>query len=560
MNRLGSLGCFATALLACLSAQADPVPPPPVGTPAPLQAAPAPPTDTPVRLHVSEYALSSYHLDNGSIAPRGSASYDPTGSNYVDWLNKLQVDASWRNFTAQLRLDSALFANAPAASPGDTKIEQLLLNRYGSRLDFEKVSLAYANHYIDVTLGDTYVTYGRGLVLSLRKVDELGIDTTARGVSVTGHAGGLTVNALGGLSNIINVDPATGRVADNPNDTILGARAEYRFGKWFTPGVDVSHVIYAHDFQNVLPQKSRDQVTSLSATLEAPHLGDFGALYVEYAVQRRLTQDSSLWSSALYASGSAYLGRLTLLLEYKDYRNYNAVQTSLDPTQVPELALSDFYTAAPTLERVQQLVLNNTDVAGGHLRASVKVNENWVPFVSMAAFVDRIYQTRIFDPYAGVELRWNEHRSRASVSGGYRLNQYGPGAATPGLPFQTALHFEYDVNQYLFGPYSIELDGLHVSHHDAQGPNYLDWLEGQAYLSFKKAEKWGIALGYEYYTEAPGSIRSNYVNVNGTWHILEDLMVRLFVGGQRAGIKCVNGVCRNYPAFDGARLEVVAKY
>ncbi len=525
----------------------------------PPQPAAAP--ERPARIQLSEALLASYHLDNGNIAPKGSPAYDPTGNNYVDWLNKLQLDASWGDFTAALRVDSALFGNTPVALASDVKLTQLLKNRYGSRVDFEKVFLTWSSRYLDVTLGDTYATYGRGLVLALRKVDEFGIDTTVRGLNATAHVGGFTINALGGWSNIVNVDPATGRTAPDPNDVILGARAEYRFGKWFTPGFDVSHVIYAQNSVSTGTNASHDTVTSLSGTLEFPHLGKFGNLYAELAGQRRVTSGTELWTTAFYASGSAYVGRLTLLLEFKDYRDYSPIPTSLDPSAAPEFWLSDFYTAAPTLERVQQLVLNNSNIAGAHVRASYKVNPNAVLFFSMAGFVDRSYQTEIYDPYAGAELRWNDGASRASFSGGYRRNQYAAGSVDPGNPFQTSWHVELDVNQHLTGPYSVELNALHLAHRDRSGPTYLPYhFEGQAYLSFKRAEDWSVALGYEYFTSQPDTIRSNYLNVGGSWHPLKNLLVRGLIGGQRAGIKCVNGVCRNYPGFDGARLEVVAKY
>jgi hypothetical protein len=86
------------------------------------------------------------------------------------------------------------------------------------------------------------------------------------------------------------------------------------------------------------------------------------------------------------------------------------------------------------------------------------------------------------------------------------------------------------------------------------------WSEGQVYLSFKRAERYSAALGHEYYTEFPGTVRPSYWNGNVSWTIVPGVLVRLFVGGQRAGIKCVNGVCRNYPAFDGARGELVAHF
>lgn len=516
--------------------------------------------EPPARVRLSNWTLVSYHLDNGNIAPPGSPNFDPTGNNYVDWLNKLQLDASWRELTAQVRVDSAVYVNAPVAAPGDVRLEQLLQRRYSRRVDFEKARVTYASRNLDVTLGDTYVTFGRGLVLALRKVDEFGVDTTSRGISITGRVAGLTAQGLAGFSNIVNVDPATGRYAEDPGDGLLGARVEYRFGRWVTPGFNVSHVAYAQNLGSGVAQASRDTVTSFSGTLELPYLGRWGKVYAEYAMQRRITAGSTLWSHAMYATASAYLGRVTLLLEFKDYADYSAVPTSLDPTLSPELALTNFYTAAPTLERVQQLVLNNTDVIGGHARASLKVAPGVVPFVSMAGFYDRIYQTNIFDPYAGAELRWNDGASRASISGGYRLSQYGQGSVQPGALFQSAAHAELDIIQHLKGPLGLEVSGLHVTHVDAQGPNFHTWHEGQAYLSLKSAQSWSAAVGYEYYSEAPLTIRTHYVNASGSWTVFKNLTARLFIGGQRAGIKCVNGVCRNYPAFDGARVEVLAKY
>jgi hypothetical protein len=582
-------GCFAAAVLLSLPVVAQPAGPddagvlatapaagpfdplvmPDAGTlPAPqlaVVAVPPPPAPErsssfpPARVSLSEYMLSSYHLDNGNVAQRGTAPYDPTGSNYVDFLNRVQMDAAWNSLTAVVRVDSAVYGNAPQAAAGDAKLTQLLINRYNNRLDLEKIALSYTSRFLDVTLGDTYVTYGRGLVLSLRKVDEFGIDTTVRGLSATGHIGGFSLNVLGGWSNIVNVDYATGRSANDPNDFIFGSRAEYKFGRWATVGGDVSHVIYAQNLTSGT-QDTKDQVTSFSGTLELPHLGDFGTFFAEVAGQQRITAGVPLWTWGMYATASVYLRRLTLLLEYKDYRNYNAIPTSLDPTQYPELALNNFYTAAPTLERVQQIVLNNTDVMGGHLRASFKASPDVVPFVSMALFDDRTYQTTIYDPYLGIELRWNDGASRASISGGFRANQYHDGSAAPGSMFQSAAHAEWDITQHLFGPYSAEVSGLHFSHHDAQGAGYLNWQEGQAYLSFKRAQLFSVAAGFEYYTEAPQVVRPYYVNLSGTWNIIDNLLVRLFIGGQRAGIKCVNGVCRNYPAFEGARLELIAKY
>ncbi|MBS2026482.1 MAG: hypothetical protein JST54_01150 [Deltaproteobacteria bacterium] len=517
----------------------------------------------PLHLNFTEYGATAYHLDNGTLP--GTQSYDPTGSNYVDWLNRFQADGSWGDFTALLRIDSDLFFHQPVAAPGDERIALLLQNRYADRIDLEKINVAYNSRQLEVTLGDFYVTYGRGLVLAIRKYDELGVDTTLRGASVTGHVAGLNANVVAGYANIMNVDTGTGREADDPGDVIAGARAEYRFGKWVVPGADVSFVRYAFPTQNLVEDipvsSTHDREITYSGTLEFPDLWGHGNLYFEYAQQlgHYLDQDITPLPTAFYAAGTAYFGPVTVLAEFKNYRHFAPLKTSLDPLAVPELALSNFYNAPPTLERVYQAVLDNSDTTGPHVRVDWAVSPNVNPYVSMAVFHDRVLTVDIYDPYAGIELHWQDQHSRAAFSGGRRLQRYtNPGYN--GSVFEDNTHLEYDVNQWLTGPYSIELDGQHQRHNDHTSYQQLVWTEGQAYLSFKRAELFSAALGFEYYTEAPEAIRPHYENVSGTWQITSNVLVRLFIGGQRAGIKCVNGVCRNFPAFEGGRAEVIAKF
>ena len=80
-----------------------------------------------LRLDLTEYGIVAYHQDNGSIAPPSSPIYDPTGSKYYDWINRLQADASWGSFTAQLRLDTALYLNPPVAAEGDVKFTRYVV-------------------------------------------------------------------------------------------------------------------------------------------------------------------------------------------------------------------------------------------------------------------------------------------------------------------------------------------------------------------------------------------------------------------------------------------------
>ena len=64
---------------------------------------------------------------------------------------------------------------------------------------------------LDVTAGDSYVQFGRGLVLSMRKVDELGVDTTLFGAKASYEKDPFGVTVIAGLANPARVDEPTGR-------------------------------------------------------------------------------------------------------------------------------------------------------------------------------------------------------------------------------------------------------------------------------------------------------------------------------------------------------------
>ncbi|MHB8421102.1 MAG: hypothetical protein ACYDCL_23790 [Myxococcales bacterium] len=288
----------------------------------------------PLLIDLTETADVSFHLDDGNISKPGTPTYDPTSNDYFDWLNRFDAQASWGRWHAELRFDSALFGNAPEVSgPFPTPVQcstggvssagcenlhlaGLLENRYVNNFDLEKFSLNYLGEHLDITLGDFYLSYGRGIVVSLLKVDALGVDTTVRGLNARFHWGGFSASVAGGVTNVVNTDEATGEVAPDPEDAVLAARLEYRLPHWFTLGVDG-----AGFFQN--PQTSLLQsytpgspTTSLglglgsffgsvrgqpwppgstpsgvsdtgnfSVTLDLPWLGRWGKLYLEEARQ-----------------------------------------------------------------------------------------------------------------------------------------------------------------------------------------------------------------------------------------------------------------------------------
>jgi hypothetical protein len=69
-----------------------------------------------------------------------------------------------------------------------------------------------------------------------------------------------------------------------------------------------------------------------------------------------------------------------------------------------------------------------------------------------------------------------------------------------------------------------------------------------------------FSSGFEW-TTRPSSSKVNQYFVNGAvqWNVTTASSIRFFAGGTRGGLKCISGICRDFPAFTGARLEVVVR-
>ena len=66
--------------------------------------------------------------------------------------------------------------------------------------------------------------------------------------------------------------------------------------------------------------------------------------------------------------------------------------------------------------------------------------------------------------------------------------------------------------------------------------------------------------GYEFTTlQQESQNKHDFWNGSLQWNITPATSVRLFAGGNRPGLKCISGVCRVFPAFQGVKLEVVVR-
>jgi hypothetical protein len=576
----------------------------------------------PVRLDVTETTIVAQHFD----ARSGES---PLDSGYGDWLNRLNAALSWRELTLGGRLDSSYYWLRPIDQniPSDleARAAEDETSRYRNAIYFAKLYATYAAPGVEVTAGDAYAQFGRGLVLSLRKIDELGIDTTVRGGKIQWQTDPFAITAVAGLANPNRVDEATGRALFLPlplstdtrgpqplfgSDRILGAEIQAGRGlpvTLSTHAVQYSRCApYAYDSQghvlqpgidlgigscapsdvsqwlsslttNTSPLLNASQITMVGQSIEIPDIGGHGQVYVEVAGQS--SDRSSLYrtGNALYVSASANVGKLTETLEIKSYRNLYAVPAAVDVTRAPEFD-NLVYTTPPTAELITQdseLGFFNACVNGGRLRSDVRASRTLLFYVTTSYFNTQTEQLAgacdaaghtlmngpapdgvndyVEDVVAGEEWYFDGARSHLFASTGVRNDELQDGTL-----FYREAHVEYAFTKHISGPFTLELQGRHRYRYEQDQNAGAYWNEGENYTALKVAPRWVLTQGFEYTTLVGQP--NLYFNGQILYRLTGGTNVKLFVGQQRAGLRCVSGVCKEFPAFEGARLEVTVRF
>jgi hypothetical protein len=543
-----------------------------------------------LRLDITESLFTSYHGDLGYLVTEtdNTPKHRPTTNyRFFDVLNRLNIDLAWKNLRLFTRFDTAVYfddkGNAPpqigndvGCGPQATTPAPLLLRFCENPFYLEKIGLEYTSRNVEVTLGDFYVSFGRGIVLSIRKLDELGIDTTLLGGKFVYHEGNLGAILVLGATNIQNVDEATGRWAENPYDMIGGARVEYRFLDKIILGLHEAGGLMARNALDQ-PQRRPDSMFNYGGSIDAPRLTRWLGLYLEAAGQTQSETDKPHTGYAIYGAATGYFGPTSLLLEVKHYSTFNRWRSSVDRAFAEFAPIS--YNQPPTAERlVTELTAAIYDVTGPRLRLDWRINPWLLVFASYGFFEDRGLQSPgllyYHDPYGGLELRWEQGRSHLFLSGGYRIERCADQTQscldqTPdkGGEFQHIGHVEWDFAQWLPKGFSIETQGFVLSRQGdltttvdkAGNLHYPDWVEGDAYVAFKWTPRLVGTLGYEFSTRPSSKVNQHFFNGALQWNITTASSIRAFVGGTRGGLKCISGICRDFPPFTGARLEVVVR-
>lgn len=604
--------------------------------------------------------------------------------DYGEVVERLNLQAYWWRLSAGVRVDALVYVDettsAEAAEIGRGAYERTrqsgavpetngdlnrkqdtfygdLHTRYLDTYYPSKLFVGYTEPGIDATVGDFYAQLGRGMVLSVRKIDEVAIDTTIRGGKLVLDrdlgAARIGLTLLGGQLNPLRVDEPSGRrlhgdgsplflgfpeiddfrhytdVGDAPGctpgfvcfgpatepsrpsyleDTVFGGRLE--FGTKQVQLAGNAAVLVRKDdpygFTRNDVSRSHNLVRAFSQSLTLPNIEDHGDFYLEVAgqdhgdgvVRPSGARDPDLSGYGIYASGSVRGGPASLSLEGKFYRRFFPMFANIELTH-PYFAANEFatvsYNQLPTAEPiyVEQIGSPNQCMAGGRARGDYRFNPRtsvygWAGFYRSYSEVDSgntkcdiddKLRSDTWDTAVGLEAKAEEGRSQVKVWVGARVTDLPqPDPITATDAFYREGYVRYDVVKHLVGDFSLQMQGFHRHRYEPiaiknEAGFGVPWNEGENYAALQWSPHLTAIFGYEYLARPrceAGSDKQlcHFVNGGLQWRsgsteTAADRLfdtVAVFVGQQRGAIRCVSGNCRQFPPFEGARLEVVSRF
>jgi hypothetical protein len=280
---------------------------------------------------------------------------------------------------------------------------------------------------------------------------------------------------------------------------------------------------------------------------------------------------------AVYTSVSVIELPVALLVEGKHYRRFFPLAANVDVLRAREFS-TVVYSAPPTTEAFwvdTEFEGFNTCTTGGRAKGDVHVGKDESVFAWVGHYwtwaesvtnenctIDDQNLNKVWDVATGFEITSQKKKSRHNVTIGARIDETdreifdAQGGATN--VFYEELYGRYDLIRHLGGPFSLQFQGWHRRRRQTLGGPGDTWFEGQHLTGFEW-DKLSTAFGVEYDTN-PATNADFYFNGQVGWRFTSDTSVSAFVGQRRGALRCVGGVCRVFPPFEGARVDATVRF
>lgn len=488
------------------------------------------------QLQVTSTTVVEQHTDNQDDAT--------DNDDYGIVVQRLNLGAVSNGLEFTGRLDGVGLWNEPSAA-------------YGSYLELERLGVVWRGEAVSLKAGDDYLQVGRGFLLSLRKNDEAGLDISFRGVGVEADTGPVHSRLFYGRSNFANLDALTQRSIADVNDTISGAVVTADAGDFGTIGLQTVAVSTRIGSGATATDGA---FTGVGATWDLPAPTTWMSLYAEANLLRSESYGIAEQHPAALLSTNFFVGDATLTIEALTVEGF-AIESTPQPAVagLSTTGATFYYNQTPTLERQDQEVLNANDARGARTRVDYVVGHTGLSVYANALLRQQGQSSPLptdqLHGYAGWEFAYGEGASHFNGSVGARNETQN------GKEFATMEHADIDCVQALGGPWSLHLT--------AKGENWKKqalgatkaYRRGNAIVGLDLRGIGGLAFEYGHDDEKEGDDRRiDFYAGHINYEISEAFTLRGVGGSQRGGLKCVNGVCREYPSFSGGRLELIARF
>jgi hypothetical protein len=516
--------------------------------------------------------------------------------DYVEQVQRLSLTLNKDRTTVGARFDEvALFGNRYILDDelyyDWTLYDSTIQSPFPSALFMlEKLYITQRWDNLELTLGDTYASFGRGIALNVVRNSGLDIDTSLRGAKMELGSGDILFTALTGLTNrqqINRLNINVGLDKDLPH-MISGARLEH-FG--LGPAQAGIHGVIARfgreeDREQSPISRYEDELDATIVGANAEAFGIFGAdWYLEgdlfgYRTPEIAGQDEPLQGWAVYGSSTLYPGIVTILAEGKASKNTERInafiaadnwEMSTPPPLEYERVITEDSSAA----------VNSNDIFGGRVRGDLSLSSGSViPYASIMMMRDRditgLHFNRspetIVHPITGGQFFTGN--KIIIVNGGYRRDVRDDAAEG----FDQLIHCDGEFSTPTFGDEGLEL-AVSVRRfrwgNNPQGQE--DFLTMENAVVWKRGEKLDLIL-YQDWTNNPlipavGNTapvvdalfgadwgKNLYFAFEAQYKPTPASQLTALLGAYKAGIRCSGGQCRTLPGFNGAEITYTTQF
>lgn len=456
----------------------------------------------------------------------------------------------------------------------------------------ERLTLRWEPDEWILEAGDSQIVFGRGVALSFRKVDLLGVDNALRGGHVRYQGSNFRFGLHAGVANPQNQDPIDLSIIRELDDVVAGATVGVTIpgSLPITIGGHALRVWFQdYDVLNrfVSPSVFTNRAVDVAGwTFEAPSLADGRlALYAEANGMRRT---SNLFDEydieggrGVYGSAQLQLDNLTVLLEWKDYTNF------LVAPSITEANAWRIYNAAPAVEYDgPQRLRGIGNQRGGGLR----VDYGFLPgpwAFSVNTVLYGFNEEAHLDAWDGIlaSHSWMTLTKRQEYGEGINWSlDLHAGARfevllhdIPGNPVVPAgsidrwmIHGRLDVT-IGSGDHSFDIVFDHRHERELNGTDPREFQIGGGSITYTFGVPLTLTLALRWTDYQPGVVDARgeksynflggefYPSLEGRWTFEPGTYLGVFVGQTPGGQICSGGVCRDVPTFEGIRLTFVGR-